>query len=205
MNWCPSVRSTWPSAAPHLEIHIPIASQSELLRHFLFLHHSSLSSAVCQSPCVWTNTSPQTCSLPVMCNFDTREGAVNRTMDPCNFLYGNLCAGSGSFFPDGLLLLGGLPFKEIFPSLFVFDFLRRRGTTWTRSTFTEIVPKLQASPSPFTFHWSQSPCFRSALTNFPLLLLFAGVPVTVLSCVASKLRAFVVWSRNFFTMVFSLW
>ena len=36
MNWCPSANSVWISAAPHLEIHIPIASQSEQLRHFLF-------------------------------------------------------------------------------------------------------------------------------------------------------------------------
>ena len=37
--------------------------------------------------------------------------------------------------------------------------------------------------------------------DFPLFLLFACVPVTVLSVLAAKFPALTFWSRNFFTMV----
>ena len=47
---------------------------------------------------------------------------MNHTMDSCNFLSGKLRTASGAFTQIGLLLMGGLPFENCLPSLFVCDF-----------------------------------------------------------------------------------
>ena len=74
---------------------------------------------------------------------------------------------------------------------------RRTGTC---STFTVIVAKgARVSLCTFSFLLSterKSPCFLSTLTDFPLFLLLADVPVTVRSFLASKLRALTFWFRK---------
>ena len=91
-----------------------------------------------------------------------------------------------------MLLLGGLPFEAFSQSLFVRDSGVGEGERALVPRLLHVYchrgEKLQASPFvqyPFAFHWQQSPCSLSTLTNFSLLLLFAGVPVAGLSFVAS--------------------
>ena len=95
-----------------------------------------------------------------------------------------------SFFPNALLPLGGLPSEECFPSFFVCDFTVAEEERVPAPRLLESWRKLQAFPFvhfPFTFRWKHSSCFLSSLTDFPSLLLFAGVPVTVVSLLASKI------------------
>ena len=106
-------------------------------------------------------------------------------------------------FPDGLLPLGGPSLRWNYSHRSLSAILERerkngyslhvfwnRGENWKHLLFV--------------FHWLQSPCFLSTLTAFPLLLLFASVPSTVLSFLTSKMRSLIFWSRNFFTMDLNL-
>ena len=85
-------------------------------------------------------------------------------------------------------VLGGQPFEAFFPSLSVCFFERERKIGVRPPRLLESLRKLQASPAAhISFYFplkAVSLFFLSTLTDFPLLLLFFGVPVTILSFLA---------------------
>ena len=124
---------------------------------------------------------------------------MNFMMDSCNFLSSDLCTASRAFSRMDCSM-GGFVFERNCPIVVRLRFWSMTRKSGTCSTFTVIVAKgARVSLCTFSFLLStkkKSPCFLSTLTDFPLFLLLADVPVTVRSFLASKLRALTFWFRK---------
>ena len=173
MNWYLSVN---PSGL-HLEIHIQIAVGLPLLFPPPFFAFFG-----CPSRGAGTNTLRQTCSLLVICNFDTREGAINHAMDLCNFPRGHLRTVSGALTRmDCSLWAACLSMKFSHRcSSAILEWERKNGLH-VYCDRGESCKHLLLYTSLLLSTDSNLPCVLSTLTDFSVLLILTGVFVMVLS------------------------
>ena len=170
MNWYPSVN---PSAGLHLEIHIQIAVPSEQgLPTFVpppfFAFFGCLSVSLCGNEHFTPNLQP--CLL--ICNFDTREGAMNHAMDLCNFPRGHLCTVSGALVRmDCSLWAACLSMKFSHRcSSAILEWERKNGLH-VYCDRGESCKHLPLYTSLLLSTDSNLPCVLSTLTDFSVLLL----------------------------------
>ena len=133
---------------------------------------------------------------------------MNHAMDLCNFPRGHLCTLSGALTRmDCSLLAACLSMKCSHRySSAILEWERKNGhQLHVCCDRGENCKHLPLYTSLLLSTDSNLPCVLSTLTDFSVLLLLTGAFVMVLSFLASKLRALMLRSRNFFTVVLSLW